>query len=327
MLKIVNPEFLILLLFIPFILWFYYKNRKKVFIKYPLSFLFQKNTKIFEFRIILNFLIFLMLILALCNFQILKKFSSTYKKGINIILTLDTSGSMNAVDFKKNGKEITRLEALKDVVSKFIDKRPNDKIGLVVFGKEAFTQCPLTIDHKILKDYIENLNVGMAGDSTSIGNAILLSIKRLKNAKVKTKIIILVTDGRNNSGIIDPITASILAKDEKIKIYTIGIGTKGSLVPIYVKTPFGIRKMLINADLDDTTLKEIAKITGGKYFNAVNFTSLKDIYNEIDKLEKEKFKVKYYFERQLIYPYFLILAIFLLLIKIFIFKQKFEVVP
>lgn len=327
MLKIVNPEFLVLILLIPIVLWVYYKNRKNIFIKFPLTFLLKKNTKLFEIRLILNFLILLMLILALCNFQFLKKITSTYKKGINIILTLDTSGSMNAVDFKINNHEVTRLQALKSVVNDFIDKRPNDKIGLIVFGKEAFTQCPLTIDHKILKDYVNSLTIGMAGDSTSIGNAIILSVKRLKNVKGKSKIIILVTDGRNNSGIIDPITASLVAKEENIKIYTIGIGTKGSLVPIYVRTPFGIRKLMINADLDDETLKQIAKNTGGKYFNAKDYKSLKKIYNEIDKLEKEKFKVNYYYERKLLYNYFLIIALILILIKVFIFKTKFEMVP
>ena len=327
MLKIVNPEFLFLIPVIPVILWIYYKNRKNIFIRYPLTFLFSKNTKVFEIRLILNFLILLMLILALCNFQFLKKITSTYKKGINIILTLDTSGSMNAVDFKINGHEVTRLQALKSVVKDFIDKRPNDKIGLVVFGKEAFTQCPLTIDHKILKDYVDSLTIGMAGDSTSIGNAIILSVKRLKNVKGKSKIIILVTDGRNNSGIIDPVTASLVAKEENVKIYTIGIGTKGALVPIYVRTPFGVRKLMINADLDDETLKQIAKNTGGKYFNAKNYRALKEIYNEIDKLEKEKFKVNFYYERKLLYSYFLIVALILLFIKIFVFKTKFEMVP
>ncbi len=327
MLKIVNPEFLFLIPVIPVVLWIYYKNRKNIFIRYPLTFLFSKNTKVFEIRLILNFLILLMLILALCNFQFLRKITSTYKKGINIILTLDTSGSMNAVDFKINGHEVTRLQALKSVVKDFIDKRPNDKIGLVVFGKEAFTQCPLTIDHKILKDYVDSLTIGMAGDSTSIGNAIILSVKRLKNVKGKSKIIILVTDGRNNSGIIDPVTASLVAKEENVKIYTIGIGTKGALVPIYIRTPFGDRKLMINADLDDETLKQIAKNTGGKYFNAKNYRALKKIYNEIDKLEKEKFKVNFYYERKLLYSYFLIVALILLFIKIFVFKTKFEMVP
>lgn len=327
MLKIANPEFFILFLVVPVILTVYYKNRKKIFLKYPLSFLFKNNNSYLKLRIFLNFLIFSFIILALCNFQLLKKITSSYKKGINIILTLDTSGSMNAVDFKKNGKEITRLEALKDVVINFIDKRPNDKIGLVVFGKDAFTQCPLTIDHEILKQYVKNLEVGMAGDSTSIGNAILLSIKRLKNAKGKSKIIILVTDGRNNSGIIDPITASLIAKKEKIKIYTIGIGTKGALVPIYIRTPFGVQKILINADLDDETLKKISQNTGGRYFNAKDYKSLKKIYDDINKLEKEKFKVNFYFEKKYIYPYFLIIALLLFFIKIFIFKLKFQMVP
>ena len=234
---------------------------------------------------------------------------------------------MAALDFHKNGKEINRLEALKYVVNDFINKRSSDKIGLVVFGKDAFTQCPLTIDHKTLNFLVNNIELGMAGDSTAIGSALILSIKRLEKVKSKSKVIILVTDGRNNSGEVDPIVVAKLAAEMGIKIYTIGIGTKGKPVPILRRTIFGVRKIMVNVDLDDYTLKKIANITGAKYFNAQNFESLKNIISDIDKLEKTKFKVKYYYETRYYYYYFLLAALILLVIKILIFNGIKQVIP
>ena len=327
MLKIINPEFFILILIIFIILKFQQKRRKEIFISFPLTFILVKNaSKALLLKNFVNFLILLLIILALSNFQIINKIAQSNVRGINIILTLDTSGSMNAVDFEIHGRRLTRIEALKRVTLDFINRRVNDRIGLVVFGKVAITQCPLTLDHEILKEYVKNLEVGIAGDSTAIGDGLLLSIKRLRNVKGK-KVIILVTDGRNNSGMIDPVTAALIAKNFNIKIYTIGIGTKGKPVPIYVKTPFGVQKIYINADLDDFTLKKISKITGGMYFNAKDYKNLKNIYTQIDKLEKTKFKVHYYFQRNYLYKYFLFGALFLLFFKLFIVNFKLDPLP
>ncbi len=327
MLKIQNFNFIFLIFFAFFILVRFYRKRRNNVLYYPVAFLFNDKSNLLKLRIFLDFLIFLFFVLSIMNFQNLKRINFSYKKGIAIILTLDTSKSMSAIDFSYNGKVITRLSALKMVIKDFIDKRPNDKIGIVIFGKYAFTQCPLTIDHDLVKEYIKNLQVGIAGDSTSIGDGLLLSIKRLKNVKAKSKVIILVTDGRNNSGFIDPITSAIIAKNSNIKIYTIGIGTKGKPVPIYLDTPFGKRKVFINADLDDLTLKKIAKITGGKYFNAKNLNELKEIYNQIDKMEKTEFKANSYYEIEYLYPYFLIPALIFILVKILFIKPIWELIP
>ena len=280
----------------------------------------SNNKFFFYFRNFINLFVLIFLIFSLANLQKIESITNTTAKGINILITLDSSGSMAALDFRRKGKEMTRLDALKSVVNDFINKRLNDKIGLVVFGKEAFTQCPLTIDHETLHFLVNRIELGMAGDSTAIGSAMLLSIKRLKDVKSKSKIIILVTDGRNNSGKVNPITAAKLAKEYGIKIYTIGIGSKGKPVPIIQRTPFGLRKILVNVDLDDYTLKQIAEITGAKYYNAANFKALKKIINDINKIEKTKFKVKKYVQRTYLYYYFLAVFLILLIFKIFYFN-------
>ncbi len=328
MFKFSEPEYFLLILVIPVILYYFYNREKKIVFKYPLAEKIGKNiNNYFYIRIVVDSLLLISLIIALANPVKINKITNSEKKGINIIISLDTSGSMAALDFHKNGKEINRLEALKYVVNDFINKRSSDKIGLVVFGKDAFTQCPLTIDHKTLHFLVNNIELGMAGDSTAIGSALILSIKRLEKVKSKSKVIILVTDGRNNSGEVDPIVVAKLAAEMGIKIYTIGIGTKGKPVPILRRTIFGVRKIMVNVDLDDYTLKKIANITGAKYFNAQNFESLKNIISDIDKLEKTKFKVKYYYETRYYYYYFLLAALILLVIKILIFNGIKQVIP
>ncbi len=315
-----NPEYFLLILIVPFILYYYEYLQKQLKFNFSVADRVGKNNNFSLFlRLSINALILILIIFALANFQKIKTLTNTTARGINIIIALDSSGSMAAIDFHRKGREITRLEALKSVVNDFINKRPNDKIGLVVFGKEAFTQCPLTIDHETLHFLVNRVELGMAGDSTAIGSALLLSIKRLKNVKGKSKIIILVTDGRNNSGQVSPIIAAKLAKEFGIKIYTIGIGTKGKPVPIIQNTPFGLRKIYVNVDLDDYTLKQIAKITNGRYYNAQNFESLEKIINDINKLEKTKFKVKKYVQREYFYYYFLLGALILLIFKVLYF--------
>ncbi len=320
MYKFQNPEYFLLIILIPFIIFYYNKLRDRLKFSYSVGDLIGRDNKsLIYIRNILNFLILLFLILSLANFQKVESITNTTAKGINILIALDSSGSMSALDFHRNGREMTRLNALKLVVNDFINKRPDDKIGLVVFGKEAFTQCPLTIDHETLHFLVNRVTIGMAGDSTAIGSAILLSIKRLKDVKSKSKIIILVTDGRNNSGQVNPIIAAKLAKEFGIKIYTIGIGSKGKPVPILRRTPFGLRKIYVNVDLDDFTLKQIAKITGGKYYNAQNFQALESIINDINKIEKTKFKIKKYVKRKYLYYYFLIVVLILLIFKLIYF--------
>ena len=181
------------------------------------------------------------------------------------MLALDTSGSMKALDFIQNDKRDTRLTMVKDVVSKFIENRTNDRMGMVVFGSEAYTQCPLTLDQNILQSFLRKLDIGMAGDSTAIGSAIGIAVKRLKDLKSDSKLIILLTDGRNNAGNLAPLQAAQTAKAFGIKIHTIGVGTRGK-APFLVNSIFGQRYVYQEVDIDEDTLKEISQVTGGQYF-------------------------------------------------------------
>ncbi len=217
-------------------------------------------------------------------------------QGVDIIIAMDTSGSMMAEDFKPNN----RLVESKRVIESFIDKRPHDRLGLVVFGNDAFTQCPLTQDYAMLHELVRKVNIGIAGDGTAIGMGIVTALNRFKTSQAKSKIIILMTDGENNSGQIDPLSASDLAHDLGVKIYTVGIGKIGG-APIpyhdptygktYVQNPDG---SLYLPPLDENMLKTIAAKTNGHYFRAIDTATFKDIYNQIDTLEKSTLKSKHY---------------------------------
>jgi Ca-activated chloride channel family protein len=247
-------------------------------------------------------------------------------KGVDIILAVDTSGSMRALDFKKEDQRVTRLKALKDVASEFIKKRQQDRIGLVAFGQEAFTQCPLTLDQNILLSFLDQLSIGMAGDSTAIGSAIGIAAKRLKDLESKSKVIILLTDGRNTAGALAPIQGAEIAKALGIKVYTIGIGSRGK-APFLVDTLFGQKYVYQNVDIDETTLKEISKLTGAEYFRATDTESLQEIYNKIDELEKTEVKIKEYSRYFELFPYFLIPGLFLLLLEIITSQTRYQRVP
>jgi Ca-activated chloride channel homolog len=231
------------------------------------------------------------------------------------MLALDTSGSMRALDFIEDEKRITRLAVVKGVVSKFIDNRPNDRIGMVVFGEQAYTQCPLTLDQGVLQTFLSKLEIGMAGDSTAIGSAIGISVKRLKDLQSKSKVIILLTDGRNNAGSLLPVQAAQTAKTFGIKIHTIGVGTQGK-APFLVNSVFGQRYVYQEVDIDETTLAEISNITGGQYFRATDLESLQNIYHQIDKMEKSEVKVIDHSEYNELFYYFLIPGLLLLFIEI-----------
>jgi len=228
------------------------------------------------------------------------------KKGIDIMLALDISGSMAAQDFKPN-----RLAAAKASAEAFIDMRRNDRIGLVIFSRNSFTQCPLTFDYGILKEMINEVYLGMIQDGTAIGEGLVTAINRLKNSKAKSKVIILLTDGENNAGDIDPQTAAKIAAELGIKIYAIGIGsTKPARVP--VPTPYGTQ--YFTTQLNDSALKKIAATTGGIYFNAKNQYELKKVYDNINSLEKTELKVNmfYNYKEKFMYVLYAAIGIFLL---------------
>ena len=229
-----------------------------------------------------------LLIVALARPQSFTSGENVTSEGIDIAMVLDISGSMLAEDFKPN-----RLEAAKSVIDNFVKGRTTDRIGLVVFSREAFTQCPLTIDYNVLRNLLLDIRSGMIQDGTAIGNAIANGVNRLKESDAKSKIIILLTDGVNNAGEVDPISAAEIAKAFGIRIYTIGVGTRGE-APYPVQTPFGTRYQMVPVEIDEAMLTKIANITGGEYFRATNNRALEEIYNKIDKLEKTKIEITSY---------------------------------
>ena len=264
---------------------------------------------------IIRFLAMTLLVIALARPQEGHKSTEILSVGVDIMLALDTSGSMRALDFIEEEKRITRLTVVKGVVSEFIENRPTDRIGMVVFGEQAYTQCPLTLDQGILQSFLSKLEVGMAGDSTAIGSAIGIAVKRLKDLDSASKVIILLTDGRNNAGSLAPLQAAQTAKTFGIKIHTIGVGTQGK-APFLVNSIFGQRYVYQEVDIDETTLTEISKITGGQYFRATDLESLKNIYNQIDEMEKSEVKVIDHSEYKELFHYFLVPSLMLLLLEI-----------
>jgi Ca-activated chloride channel homolog len=213
---------------------------------------------------------------------------NVFTEGIDIVLLLDISGSMLAEDFHPN-----RIEAAKQVAQDFVDGRRNDRIGLIIFAGESFTQCPMTLDYRVLKNLIRKVKPGVVDDGTAIGMAIAQGVNRLKESKAKSKVMILLTDGVNNRGEIDPLTATQIAQTFGIRIYTVGVGTIGE-APYPVQTPFGIRYQNMPVDVDEKTLQKIAEMTNGQYFRATNNRTLRDIYTQIDEMEKTRIEVKAY---------------------------------
>ncbi len=262
-----------------------------------------------------------LLIVALARPQSFSSGQNMTTEGIDIVLALDISGSMTSEDFKPN-----RIEAAKSVADKFIDGRPNDRIGLVIFARQAFTQCPLTIDHTVLKNLLKKVEPGMVPDGTAIGNGLADAVGRLKNGEAKSKAVILMTDGVNNSGEIDPLTAAEIAKTYGVRVYTIGIGTNGE-APYPVQTPFGVRYQMVPVQIDEGLLKQIAGITGGEYFRATDNRTLNQIYEKIDKLEKSKINVTSYRNAAELFPGWLDAGLILLLLELGLSRVVLRRVP
>ncbi len=246
--------------------------------------------------------------------------------GVDIVMCIDTSGSMQALDFELNDEPVTRLTAVQKVVGDFIRKREVDRIGLVVFGEEAFTQAPLTLDKGLLLGLVGKMTIGMAGDRTAIGSALAIGGKRLKDLEAESKILILLTDGRNNAGDLTPGQAAEAVQTLGIKIYTIGVGGTGP-APFRVKSLIGTRIVRRQVDLDEGTLREIADIGGGKYFRATDTEALAEIYDIIDQAEKTEIKVKEFFHFRELYSYFLIPALIMLGLEIMLKSTILRTVP
>lgn len=312
-----NPGYLfLLLLLIPVIGWYIYELRKAdASIQIADTSTLKRQPKSFRVRLlhipfVLRVVGITLLCIALARPQLTNRWSSESTEGIDIMMALDISGTMLAEDLRPN-----RLEAAKQVASDFVLARPNDQIGLVVFAGESFTQCPLTTDHAVLVNLFQSVEYGIIEDGTAIGLGLANAVNRMKDSQTKSKVVILLTDGSNNRGEIDPQTAAQIAKTYGIRVYTVGVGSYGQ-ARVPVPTPVGTQYMMMDSEFDEGTLKEIAQTTGGQYFRATDNNSLKSIYEQIDQLEKTKMRVREYAKHTENFAPFLYAALACLLLEI-----------
>jgi len=322
------PWVLYFLLLVPVMaVWYWLRLRKKqAAITYSSVAIFKNFSQTLKERLrflpaLFRLLAIGVLIIALARPQSFSSGKNIYTEGIDIALVLDISGSMLAEDLKPN-----RLNAAKDVMDEFIFARTSDRIGLVVFARDAFTQCPLTIDYSVLRNLLSQIKSGMIEDGTAIGNAIANGVNRLKDSDAKSKVIILLTDGVNNAGEVDPVSAAEIARTFGIRIYTIGVGTRGQ-APYPVQTPFGTRYQMVPVEIDEKILKEIAETTGGKYFRATNNSTLANIYKEVDKMEKAKVEITSYRDASELFYGWLEAGILLILLEFGLGKTVLRKLP
>ena len=262
-----------------------------------------------------------LLIIAFARPQSSARGEHVFREGIDITIVLDISGSMLAEDLRPN-----RLEAAKNVAKDFIAARMNDRIGLVIFAGESFTQCPLTTDYAVLSDLLMKVETGYLQDGTAIGEGIANAVNRMKSSKSKSKVMILLTDGVNNMGSIDPATAAEIAHTFGIRIYTIGVGTRG-MAPYPVKMPFGIQYQPMPVEIDEDMLTQVAGITDGKYFRATSNKKLKEIYEEIDQLERTKIEVTEFHRYTELFYNYVLLGMLLLVVELLLSGFVFRKIP
>lgn len=322
-----DPSFFFLILLLPVLFWLFRKH-SEARLKFSNLDLFESRS--FSPRMILykclplfRLLVLLLFIAALARPQRVTAEREYQTKGVDIVIAMDISGSMLAEDFKPEN----RLAVAKVEATKFIKGRENDRIGLVIFARKAFTQCPVTLDYDVLTRLLEEVQVGMVPDGTAIGMGLATAVNRLRDSDAKSKVIILMTDGSNNAGNIDPITAAELAKTFGIKVYTICIG-RGGLVPFPFNDPlFGKRYVQAEVEIDEMVLKRIADITGGLFFRARDPQALDEIYGKINQLEKSEVNVKEYRSYEELFHLFLIPGILLLLAEIALSRTLLLKVP
>ncbi len=323
-----NPALLYLLFILLVPIVFYVFRYKKRNAELQLSSLKAFKMKSAGFKPILRHILFAfriialaLLIIALARPQSSESWEDISTEGIDIMLALDISSSMLARDFDPD-----RLEASKNLAMEFISGRPYDRIGLVVFAGESFTQCPLTTDHAVLVNLFRDIKSGMIEDGTAIGMGLATSVNRLKESEAKSKVIILLTDGVNNSGDITPITAAEIAETFGVRVYTIGVGSKG-MAPYPTQTAFGIRYQNMKVEIDEEILQQIAEDTGGAYFRATDNEKLRSIYNEIDQLEKSKIEVKEYRKKNEEFFWFVVVAGLLIVFEFVVRKTILRSIP
>mgnify|MGYP001239454417 CR=1 FL=1 len=320
-----HPHFFWLLFLIPTLILFYFFVNKKTYSNISFSSLSKANyglkAHLYPFLFFLRIVTVVFLIIALARPQTTDVSVDTIKKeGIDIMIAMDVSSSMLAEDFKPN-----RIEAAKELAIDFIQRRKNDRIGLVIYSGESFTQCPLTTDHDILINMMNNVDIGLIEDGTAIGLGLANCVNRLKDSTTESKIVILLTDGENNTGFIDPITAASIARENSIKAYTIGVGSYGS-APYPTKDMFG-RSIYVDvpANIDEDMLRLVADTTGGNYFRADKKSQLAEIYKEIESLEKSEIEeLKFYnvTEKYFIYCLIALISFFLEIMLDYSFFKK-----
>jgi Ca-activated chloride channel family protein len=323
-----NPGFLYLLILLPMLGgWYWYKlksNNPGLQLSSTTGFSKTKRSwrqylihMLFAFRI----LAIALLIVALARPQSTSRSRDVTIEGIDIVMAIDVSSSMLAQDLRPD-----RLEAAKDVASDFIAGRPDDRIGLVIFSGESFTQSPLTSDHSMIRNLFKDIKSGMIEDGTAIGDGMATSVNRLKESQAISKVIILITDGVNNAGSIDPLSAAEIARMYGIRIYTIGVGTMG-VAPYPVQTPFGIQYQNMEVKIDEASLQEVAELTGGRYFRATSNRKLKEIYQEIDQLEKSKIDVTEFSRKHEEFLLLALLALAFFIMEILLKHSIFRTIP
>ncbi len=323
-----NPEFLYLLLIVPVLVFRYIwrHDRGTSEYRYPTLAPFQHIRKTWRergrhFTFSLRMVALCVLVIALARPQSVSIDEEITTEGIDIVLLLDVSGSMLAEDFKPN-----RIGAAKSVAASFVDGRISDRIGLVVFAGESFTQCPLTMDYRVLKELLSGVKSGLLEDGTAIGMAIANGVNRLKDSQAESKVMILLTDGVNNRGEIDPLTATQIARNYGIKIYTVGVGTMGT-APYPVQTPFGTRYQNVPVEVDEETLKKVAAMTRGRFYRATDNRKLEAIYAEIDELEKTEMEVRVYRKYAELFYGWIGLALFLVVLEFGLSNTLFRKIP
>lgn len=315
-LTLANPRALWLLAAVPLLVAYYLWRRRRMSEQMPLSTLafvgnMERGWRVHTMWLpeALRILVVIACVLALSKPQSSNSRSEVQTEGIDIVMAVDVSSSMLAKDFKPD-----RLEACKKVGMQFVRERPQDRVGLVIYSAEAYTQCPLTTDHDVLLNLFGKIELGNMDDGTAIGDGLGTAINRLRRSEAKSKVIILLTDGVNNTGSLDPLSAAEIAKDLGIRIYTIGCGTMGT-APYPMKTPFGIQYVNIPVEIDEQLLQEVAKIGDGKYFRATDNRKLEQIYKEIDKMEKSRIDVVTYRRSQAHFQPFVLAGLILLLLE------------
>ncbi|MBO7418103.1 MAG: VWA domain-containing protein [Bacteroidaceae bacterium] len=270
---------------------------------------------------ILRMLALALLIMVLARPQTTNSWQNSEIEGIDIMLAIDVSTSMLAEDLKPN-----RLEAAKQVAAEFVNGRPNDNIGITLFAGESFTQCPLTVDHSVLLNLIKDVNCGLIEDGTAVGMGIANAVSRLKDSKAKSKVVIMLTDGTNNSGEISPLTAAEIAKSFGIRVYTIGVGTNG-MAPYPYQVAGTVQYVNLPVEIDEKTLSEIASTTQGNYFRATSNSKLEEVYQEIDKLEKTKLNVREFSKRNECYEWFALAAFLCVLLEVLLRNTILKKIP